>query len=173
LFNRAELLGHSITDDPDLHLVVDGEIVRPSSVENDLCIFVLDRKPGQLWLASRSAIPAELELLSTDTRRLGASIEQIVLRDDHLRLEVSHAHPGLSEGFHEDEGSRRWTDGMGLLPEALLHPFADGLTIEIRRLATQLRYLLGTAATSAELGGHRKPAEEPDRRAINLVAVAR
>jgi hypothetical protein len=150
LFDRAELLGHQITDDPDLHLIADGEIVRPSAIEDELYTFVLGRKPGQIWLASRSAVPAELELQSTDTRRLGASIGGIVLRDDYLRLEVSHAHPLLSEGFHEDEGSRRWTDGMGLLPEALLHPFADTLTIEIRRLAARLRYPVAADRPSTE-----------------------
>jgi hypothetical protein len=107
LFDRAEVLGHPTTDDPDLHLIADGEIIRPSSIENDLYTFVLDRKPGQVWLASRSAVPAELELQSTDTRRLGVCIEQIILRDDHQRLEISHAHPSLRQGFHEDEGARR------------------------------------------------------------------
>jgi autotransporter-associated beta strand protein len=140
LFDRAELLGHQITEDPDLYLIADGEIVRPSAVEGDFYTFVLDRKPGQIWLASRSAIPAELELSSTDTRRLGTCIERIVLRDEYLRLDVSHAHPLLREGFHEDEGSRRWTDGMGLLPETLLYPFAGALTIEVRCLTARLRY---------------------------------
>jgi len=140
LFDRAEVLGHPTTDDPDLHLVADGEVVRPSSVSGDRYIFVLDKKPGEVWLASRSAIPAELELQSTDTRRLGTGIEGIVLHDDHVRLEISHAHPGLCEGFHEDEGPRRWTDGMGLLPEALFFPFAGALTIEVHRLGAKLRY---------------------------------
>jgi hypothetical protein len=146
LFDRAEVLGHPTTDDPELHLIVDGEIVRPCAIVDDLYTFVLDRKPSQVWLASRSAIPAELELQSTDTRRLGTGIEGIVLRDEHIRTEISHALPAFREGFHEDEGPRRWTDGMALLPEALLHPFAAALTIEVRRLATQLRYPLNAVA---------------------------
>jgi hypothetical protein len=40
-----------------------------------------------------------LELLSTDRRRLGVCVERLVLRDDHLRIEVMHAHPSLCEGF--------------------------------------------------------------------------
>jgi len=146
LFDRAEVLGHPTTDDPDLHLIADGEIVRPCSVVGDLYTFVLDRKPGQVWLASRSSVPAELELQSTDTRRLGTGIEGIVLRDDYIRTEISHALPAFREGFHENEGPRRWTDGMALLPEALLHQFAGSLTIEVRRLATQLRYPLNAVA---------------------------
>jgi hypothetical protein len=165
LFDRAAALGHAMTDDPDLHLVVDGTVVRPSSVENDLYTFALDRKPTEIWLVSRSAVPAELELLSSDTRRLGASIERIVIRDDYLRVEVGHGHPALCDGFHEDECERRWTDGMALLPETLLHPFAHGVTIEIRRLAARLRYSLGAAAASAKFGEHHEPAEATNRRA--------
>jgi hypothetical protein len=85
---------------------------------------------------SRGAIPAELELQSTDTRRLGTCIERIVLRDDHLRLDVSNAHPALCDGLHENEGAHRWTDGMARLPEAFLAPFAGSFTIEVRRLQT-------------------------------------
>jgi hypothetical protein len=146
LFDRAEVLGHPTTDDPDPHLVADGEIVRPRAINDDLYTFVLDHKPAEMWLASRSAIPAELELQSTDTRRLGVCIEQIVLRDDHLRLEISHAHPLLREGFHDDEGPRRWTNGMGLLPADLFHPFPGPFTIEVNRLDAKLRYPCKDAA---------------------------
>ena len=67
-------------------LVVDGEIVWPRRVSDGLYTFVLDRKSAEIRLASRSAIPAEFELQSTDTRRLGVCIEGIVLRDDYLRM---------------------------------------------------------------------------------------
>jgi hypothetical protein len=149
LFDRAEVLGYPTTDDPDLHLVADGEIVRPSSVENDRYTFVFDKKPREVWLASCSAIPAELELMSTDTRRLGICVGKIIVRDQRLRLEISRLHPLLREGFHDDEGARRWTDGMGLLPEVLFDPFAGTLTIEVHRLGAKLRYLRGAAAVGA------------------------
>jgi hypothetical protein len=145
LFDRAELLGHSITEDPDLHLIADGEIIRPSAVENDLYTFVLDRKPDRVYVASRSAVPAELELLSTDTRRLGACIEGSSCATTTLRSEISHAHPAFCEGFHEDEGPQRWTDGMTLLPEAFLQAFAGSFSIEVQ-LIGRLRYPLRAAA---------------------------
>jgi autotransporter-associated beta strand protein len=164
LFDRAEVLGFPTTDDPDLHLIADGEIVRPSTIEDDRYTFVLGEKPREVWLASRSAIPAELELMSADTRRLGTGIEGIVLRDDHLRLEISYAHPGLCEGFHENEGARRWTDGMGLLPEALFLPFAGAVTVEVRRLAAQLRYPRRDVA-------HQLPTEAPRAVAGDAVSI--
>lgn len=149
LFDRAEVLGFPTTDDPDLHLVADGAVIRPSSVENDLYTFTLAEKPQELWLASRSAIPAELELMSTDTRRLGVCLDGIVLADAHLRLEVSHAHLGLSQGFHADEGPRRWTDGLARLPVDLLVPFPGAVTLTIHRLDAKLRYPRGTATELA------------------------
>jgi hypothetical protein len=140
LFARADALGHPMTDDPDLHLVVDGAVVQPASIDGNLYRFTLDRQPGEVALASHSAIPAELEPLSTDTRRLGACIEAIVLYDEHLRVAIDHAHSALAQGFHDDEGPRRWTDGNARLPDAFLHPFNGPFTIEITRLPAQLRY---------------------------------
>jgi hypothetical protein len=161
LFDRAEVLGHPITDDPDLHLIADGEIIRPCTIENDLYTFAFDRKPREIWLASRSAVPAELELSSIDRRRLGVCIERIVLSGEHLRLDISHAHPSLCDGFHEDEGPRRWTDGMALLPRVMLDPFADVFSIEVKRPAGRLRYPMHTAATPA---GDRQSDEAADVR---------
>jgi autotransporter-associated beta strand protein/autotransporter passenger strand-loop-strand repeat protein len=146
LFARAAARGHLTTDDPGLHLIADGKTIWPSTIEGERYSFVIDHKPQEVWLASRSALPAELELLSTDTRRLGTSIERIVLRDGHLRLDIAHSHPSLCVGFHEDEGSRRWTNGLALLPADLLHAFAGGVTLEVQRIAARLRYPLLPAA---------------------------
>lgn len=160
LFARASERGHRLTADPDLHLVVDGVPVRPTAVEDCRYVFTLDAKPTDVFLASRTAIPAELELLSTDTRRLGASVERIVLRDRDLRLEVAHGHPALVDGFHADEGDRRWTSGLGRLPGAFFAPFTTGLTIEIDCLPALLRYALPEqtepGAAHSDLPIHRR-----------------
>ena len=108
LFERAAALGHSTTADPDLHLVVDGTAVAAQSVADGRHIFRLDGAADEVWLASRCGVPAELEPLSSDRRCLGVCVQQLVLRDDHLRVEISHSHPSLCEGFHDDEeGARR------------------------------------------------------------------
>jgi hypothetical protein len=144
LFDRAEALGHATTEDPDLHLIADGEIIRPSSIVDDRYTFVLDRKPSLIRLASRSVVPADLDFQSTDTRRLGVCIEQIVLHDDYQRIEVLPTYSMLCEGFHGNEGLQRWTDGMGLLPEALLYPFTGPLTVLVHCLVARLRYPMRT-----------------------------
>jgi hypothetical protein len=143
LFDRAAALGHSTSADPDLHLVVDGAAVAPQSVANGRHIFRLDGAADEVWLASRCGVPAELQLLASDRRCLGVCVEQLVLRDDHLRVEISHSHPALCEGFHEDEeGARRWTTGMGRLPERFLRAFAGGFTIEVHCVPAMPRYAL-------------------------------
>jgi hypothetical protein len=84
-----------------------------------------------------------LELFSGDRRCLGVCVQQLVLRDDHLRVEISHSHPSLCEGFHDDEeGARRWTTGMGRVPERFLRAFAGGVIIEVHCLPAMPRYPL-------------------------------
>jgi Hint domain len=143
LFERAAALGHPTTADPDLHLVVAGAIVAAQSVTDGRHTFRLDAAADEVWLASRCGVPAELELLSSDRRCLGVCVQQLVLRDDHLRLEISHSHPSLCEGFHQDEESvRRWTTGMGRVPEHFLRAFAGGFIIEVHCLPPMPRYAL-------------------------------
>jgi Hint domain len=143
LFDRAAALGHSTSADPDLHLVVDGTAVAPQSVADGCHIFRLDGAADEVWLASRCGVPAELEPLSSDRRCLGVCVQQLVLRDDHLRVEISHSHPSLCEGFHDDEeGARRWTTGMGRVPECFQRAFAGGLIIEVHCLPAMPRYPL-------------------------------
>src|SRR5271165_1638577 len=143
LFERAAALGHPTTAEPDLHLVVGGTIVAAQSLTEGRHTFRLEAAADEVWLASRCGVPAELKLLSSDRRCLGVCVEQLVLRDDHLRVEISHSHPALGEGFHEDEeAARRWTTGMGRLPERFLRPFAGGFTIEVHCVPAMPRYPL-------------------------------
>jgi hypothetical protein len=84
-----------------------------------------------------------LEPLSSDRRSLGVCVRQLVLRDDHLQVVISHSHPSLCEGFHDDEeGVRRWTTGMGRVPERFLRTFAGGVIIEVHCLPAMPRYPL-------------------------------
>ena len=143
LFDRAAALGYVTTSDPGLHLVADGTIVAAQSVADGCHIFRLDAAANEVWLASRCGVPAELQPLSSDRRCLGVCVEQLVLRDDHLRIAISHSHPSLCEGFYEDEeGARRWTTGMGRIPQCFLGVFAGSLTIEVHSLPSLPRYLL-------------------------------
>lgn len=118
--------------------------------------FHVDGPAEELWLASRCGVPAELELLSTDRRCLGVCVERLVLRDKDLRIEVSHSHPSLCEGFHEaQEGAWRWTDGVGRVPERLLRPFIGGFTVEAHCLPPMPRYRVEPPAQPSATGSTR------------------
>jgi hypothetical protein len=117
---------HAPTDDPDLHLIVDGEIVRPDPVGAWRYRFDLRAGSTAIWLASRSTVPAEIVVASLDIRRPGAPVEHIVLNDGDLSIEAWHGHARLSEGFHEDEATHRWTVGLARLPESWLRSFPGG-----------------------------------------------
>ncbi len=170
LLGRAEAFGDRLTDDPDLHMIVDGETVRAYATGGDVCSFTIPAGSATVWLASRSAIPAEGEASSPDRRRLGVSVERIVLRELGLCAAIEHAHPSLREGFHDDESGHRWTDGMAHLPEELLRPFAGDVTVEVHLLKAGFRYPLvppaPARATRRKLPASVAPVHKPlhDRR---------
>jgi hypothetical protein len=142
LLQRTDALGYRLTDDPDLHLIVDGEIVRPDSVGGGIHRFTIAAGSRGVWLASRSTVPAETAAATGDIRRLGVAVERIALHDAGLSIEAEHGHATLCEGFHEDEGSHRWTDGLARLPESWLRPFPGGATLEVHLSLTELGYRL-------------------------------
>ncbi len=147
LINRAEALGR-ISRDPDLHLIVDGEIVRAKSAADRVYYFVIPAGARAVSLASRSAVPAEVETSSLDGRSLGVAVERIALCGPGLRIEIGYDCPALCDGFHEAEVSHRWSTGQGSVPEALLVSFGGGL-IEVHLAETEMRYgLVAPAAAS-------------------------
>jgi len=93
LLERAEARGDRLTDDLDFHLIIDGEVVRAQAVADEVYSFTIPAGSGAIWLASRSAVPAETEASSQDRRRLGVSVKRIVLREPGLRTAIGHAHP--------------------------------------------------------------------------------
>src|SRR5215472_2802386 len=142
LLDRAAALGYAFEDDPELHLIVDGETVQPLSEVDGVYRFQVPAGGETVWLASRSAVPAEIEPNSGDRRRLGVAVERILLHDAELSVEAWHGHAALAEGFHDDEGTHRWTDGLARLPADWRRLFARDCIIEIRLLSSGLRYPL-------------------------------
>jgi hypothetical protein len=143
LFERAAVLGYPTTADPDVHLIVDGAIVAAQSAANGCHLFRLDVPPEEVWVASRCGVPADMTTLSSNDRRsLGVCVHSLVLCDDHVRIEIAHSDPSLRDGFHEDEGAQRWTDGRARVPERFLRAFARGFTIEVNCVSALARYPL-------------------------------
>jgi len=116
-----------LTDDPDLHLLVDGVRVDASEVRDCCHAFDIDAAGAALRIASRADAPAELGL-SHEQRRLGVAVQRIVLRAPGLTIELDAASPSLCQGFHgyEADDGLRWTDGDAALPPALAAACAYG-----------------------------------------------
>lgn len=149
LFARAVGLGHRTIDDPAVHLIVDGVAVPPLANEGEVYRFDLDRPASAVWLASRSAVPAETDTSSTDRRRLGVPVRKITLRNADLTLDLAAEHPLLRDGFHAREGEHRWTTGMARLPESMLELFTGAFEIEIAVWPSDVHYV--------ETGANRRP----------------
>jgi hypothetical protein len=117
LLDRAQVLGHRITSEHDLHVVADGRRIGPVRLGERRYAFMLPEECSDISLRSRTFVPAHVCAESTDTRSLGVCIARIQLDDSE---------PGLSdealfaEGWHEFErigvGQQRWTTGATPLP---------------------------------------------------------
>lgn len=148
LLARAKSLGR-ISRDPDLHLLVDGSVVPPCSVSDRTHRFALPAGARAAAIVSRSVVPMHTEAASLDLRRLGVPVEQIVLTGGGLSIEIAPACPALAEGFHEDEGSHRWTDGCAVLPPGLLDCFSGEVLVELRIGVSELQYPIEDAGGAA------------------------
>jgi hypothetical protein len=137
--------------------LVDGKIVRPQSVEAGRHRFAVPPGAHEVTIASRSVVPIETEGGSLDPRRLGVPVEQIAVCGGGLRIEIGPGCPALSNGFHHDEGSHRWTDGAGKLPAALLAHFGKAVTVEVRIGATELHYPIEEPAAAPACGRPAAP----------------
>jgi hypothetical protein len=174
LLDRANRIGDWFTDDPDLYLIVDGSIIEVQSFEAGLYRFTIPAGSRTAFLASRSAVPAEVDVSSRDIRQLGVSINRIVLSSRELRIVVEHGYSGLREGFHPDEGCHRWTDGRGRLPHELLGLFADEIIVEVEVITPGWSYPMArsqsrsTLQTASGLSDFQAPLPAPNRVAAPL-----
>jgi hypothetical protein len=130
----------SLTDDPDLHLMVDGVRIDAASRFGTAYSFRLSDNPTTVRIVSRAAAPAELGL-ARDPRRLGVALTRISLsKGARLRL-LESGDPALIDGFHDFEPTPglRWTDGDATLPGTLFDGF-NGVIDLVLYLGGSTRY---------------------------------
>jgi hypothetical protein len=130
------------TRDPDLHLIVDGVPTRPQSTGGGVYMFKVRSGAGRVTIASRSVVPREIvgDALP-DPQRLGVPALRIVLKGGvGPPIEIDPAHPGLTDGFHQDEGTHRWTNGRAVLPPQVLAGVAGDITVEVHIGTIDLEY---------------------------------
>ena len=111
LLERAELLGHAWTREPDLQLHVNGRILRPI-VAGNTYRFRLPRHACNVRLVSRCSVPADVRDDSDDCRELGVAVSRIVVDEETIALNEGR----LGAGWHAVEHSGpqtiwRWTNG--------------------------------------------------------------
>ena len=130
------------TRNPDVYLIVDGVPTRAQSAVGGVYTFEVPSGARRVIIASRSVVPREVfgDALP-DPRRLGVPVHLIVLRGRMgPPLEIEPDHPGLTDGFHQNEGTHRWTNGRGALPPQMLAQLVGDSTIEVHIGAIQLEY---------------------------------
>jgi hypothetical protein len=80
LLDRAGPRAHApITDDPDLHLMVDGRRLDPTARDRDAFVFALPTRPDAVRIASRAAVPQELGV-ARDPRSLRVALRRVVVQ---------------------------------------------------------------------------------------------
>lgn len=121
LLERSGPRPHMVmTDDPDLHLLVDGKRIHYLAIHDGVYTFRVSHRPGNVRLVSRAVVPHEAGF-HRDSRLLGVALRRaVVWRGARLRL-IDADNPDLSEGFHsfEADNNFRWTNGNALLPAAM------------------------------------------------------
>ena len=112
--------GLPLTEDADLHLVVDGVRVNGAPLAGGGRTFRLPARAANVRIVSRSGAPEELGL-SRDPRVLGVAIRQIVAWRGRFPTVTEAGDPLLRDGFHgyEPDNGFRWTNGDADLPASL------------------------------------------------------
>jgi hypothetical protein len=100
---------------------------------------------------------SEPHVLRGDQRKLGASITKIIV--DGRRIPLSDG--SLVSGFHDNEGTHRWTDGAGLVP-LLVRDRGSALEIQVAAVASELSNSQKAHANISSL--HAEPSAPKNKR---------
>jgi hypothetical protein len=122
-----------LTDDPDLHLIVDGARVDAQERRDDVYVFRLRPGPKSVIVASRVGVPSELGI-ARDPRALGVALRRVAIRQGAKFMLVNADDKRLMAGFHDYEpsGRLRWTDGRAALPIAVFARFDKGAEVMLQ-----------------------------------------
>ncbi len=135
-----------LTNDPDVHLTVNGVRVDAAFRTGDVLVFGLTEPGGDVRIVSRAAVPQELGL-ARDPRPLGVAIRRIAVRRGTRFRTIDADDPRLAVGFHAHETDIRWTDGDAALPAALFAGFAGPCEL-VLHLAGRTAYIDDGAVTA-------------------------
>jgi hypothetical protein len=141
--------GLPLTEDPDVHLLLDGHRLDAALRRGSKYVFRLRGRPSAARIMSRAGIPSELGT-ARDPRPLGVPVRRIALRQG-VRLRVMEADdPTLAEGFHgfEPNDGLRWTNGDASLPATLFADLNGPMELELHVAGTTSYPLFGESLRS-------------------------
>jgi len=104
--------------------------------QGKLLSFSLPAGATSVDLISASAVPANMVAGVADARRLGVAVASLTLVVNGERIPIALDDPAHT-GFHEHEGSHRWTNGAA---RVALPPFTGPATLEVRVTAQATRW---------------------------------
>jgi hypothetical protein len=124
--------GLPMTDEADLHLLMDGRRIDGQWRPDGSIAFALPWRPAELRLVSRAGSPAELGL-ARDPRLLGVAVRQIRLWRGRRLHVIEASDPCLTDGFHlfETGNGFRWTDGNAMFPASLFEHVRGASVLEV------------------------------------------
>ena len=125
--------GIPTTDEPDLHLLVDGRRVDAASRSDVWHVFHLPAPPATVRIISRTGVPQEIGL-ARDPRCLGVALRRIMVAHGAQIRTIEAEDALLMDGFHGYEAGNkiRWTDGDAAMPADLFEGFDGPLEIALR-----------------------------------------
>ena len=121
LLAQAARMGHTLTTEPDVRLLVDGRHIAPTWA-GETAIFWLPTGATRVSLHSRSFRPADVVADGVDHRLLGVAVVGVRLDGVNIALDDVR----LGAGWHAPEGGLRWTDGNASID-------CRGRVLEIKR----------------------------------------
>jgi hypothetical protein len=138
-----------LTDDADLHLLVDGRRVDASRQEGQMHVFRLPMGAACVRIRSRDAVPAELGL-ARDFRSLGVAVRWIEISEGARVTLIDADDDRLVDGFnsYEPDGDLRWTNGDARLPDGLFTAGSRAVEVVVY-VALTTRYPLLAADRAA------------------------
>ncbi|HET6306907.1 MAG TPA: Hint domain-containing protein [Rhodopila sp.] len=122
-----------LTEEADLHLVVDGVRVEGARLDGDVALFTLEAGARSVRLVSRAAVPQELGI-ARDARCLGAAVRRIVARKGTRFRVIRAEDAALAEGFYPFEAGLgwRWTNGDARVPAGLFAGFEGEVELVVQ-----------------------------------------
>jgi hypothetical protein len=138
--------GVPLTDDPGLHLLVDGKRIDRRYRPDGRWVFPLRTAPKRVRIVSHAVVPAELGL-ARDCRPLGVAIRRVYVWQGMTFHTLEASDPRLAVGFHafEPDNGYRWTDGDAVVPPELFAGATGPFRLELE-VAETTRYPLLVAA---------------------------